>query len=239
MQCMISHETPLQSCKFGHTARHMHNMRRLEAGGGHNIECKCSRTGRHSDFEGALREWQQMHAEAKPATKARRKARSVIKADQAQRAPSSTSVITCLDTMQREAMRRALAGDFELADAMELLSTGRVRAGHHHGGAWHEYDLQFGIWIGGRLQAFAYGPAVGCQNEDCSIDCDCSSEVDPDTKLVVGLNEAVIFTQFDGVEIPEHFTSGRAPFWAQGVIDAYRALSAKPEQATFFQSEAA
>lgn len=239
MQCMISHETPLQPCQFGHTARHMHDKRRMEAGGGHNIECKCSHTGRHNDFDSALREWEQMHAAAKPAATVRRKSRKTTQADEGQHVPASVGVITCLDSMQRAAMGRALAGDFELADAMELLSKGRMRAGHHYGGAWHEYDLQFGIWIGGRLQAFAYGPAAGCQNVDCSIDCDCSSEDDPDTKLVIGLNETVLFTQFDGVEIPEHYISGRTPLWAKGVIDAYRALAATPEQATFFSSEAA
>ncbi|WP_313319556.1 hypothetical protein [Stenotrophomonas sp.] len=236
MQVMISHDTPLPACHAGHTARHMHDKRRMEADGGHSIECKCSHTGRHSDFDGAMREWQQMQGIAKPATKSRPRA---AKATPGENVPATVGVITCLDSMQREAMRRALAGDFELADAMELLSKGRMRAGHHYGGAWHEYDLQFGIWIGGRLQACAYGPAVGCQIVDCSIDCDCSSEDDPETKLVIGLNETVLFTHFDGVEIPEHYTSGRTPIWAQGVIDAYRAQAAKPEQATFFPSEAA
>lgn len=80
MQFMISHEKPLQACQAGHAARHMHDKRRMEAGGDHNIECKCSHTGRHNDFDGALREWEQMHAPAKPAAPAGRKARKIAKA---------------------------------------------------------------------------------------------------------------------------------------------------------------
>lgn len=238
MQCMISHETPLQPCQLGHTARHMHDKRRMEAGGGHNIECKCSHTGRHNDFDSALREWEQMHAPAKPAATAGRKARKIAKAAEVQPAPTSVGAITSLDSMQREAMRRAQSGDFELADAMELLSAGRTRAGQHLGGAWREYDLQFGIWIGGRLQAFAYGSPLTCYDDECT-DVDCACDDEADTRLVIGLNEAVLFSSFDEGGIPDAYTNGRSPMWAQGVIDAYREQLAKPVQKTIFNSEAA
>ncbi len=238
MQVMISHDTPLPTCSAGHSARHMHDMRRIEAGGGHNIECKCSHTSRHADFDAALLEWRQTHGVAVPEASSRRRTRKAAKQKQAPSTPATSGVITSLDSMQREAMRRALAGDFELADAMELLSKGRMRAGHHHSGTWHEHDLQFGIWIGGRLQAFAYGSPLTCYDDECT-DVDCACDDDADTKLVIGLDEAVLYNALDDTDIPDQFTTGRSPTWAQGVVDAYRALAAKPEQATFFSSEAA
>lgn len=237
MQCMISHENPLPACSIGHPARHMHDKRRLSAGGGHNIECKCSHTGRHESYDAALREWCQMQGAPVPvATKPTASETPLAPLKRAEVAVER-GIITTLNTMQREAMKRARAGNFELADAMELLSKGRMRAGHHYGGTWHEHDLQFGIWIGGRLQAFAYGtPVCSCYNSD---DCDCADDLDIETKLVIGLNEAVLYTEFDGTDIPDAYETGRTPVWAQGVIDAYQALLAKPEQATFFSSEAA
>lgn len=241
MQCMISHENPLPGCSIGHPAGHMHDKRRLSAGGGHNIECKCSHTGRHESYDAALREWCQMQGVAVPTATKPTASKTPLAPLKLAEVAVERGIITTLNTMQREAMKRARAGNFELADAIELLSKGRMRAGHHHAGGWHEHDLLFGIWIGGRLQAFAHGRPLNCCGDDCgfSLDCDCGDDQEMETKLVIGLNEAVLFTQFDGVDIPDHYTDGRTPVWAQGVIDEYQALLAKPEQATFFSSEAA
>lgn len=67
MQRMVSHAEPLLPCSKGHAARHIHDLRRASAGGGHGIECSCSHTARHADFERALAEWELMHGQpAKP-----------------------------------------------------------------------------------------------------------------------------------------------------------------------------
>ena len=57
MQRMISHTPALPSCTKGHPSRHMHDLRGLSCGGGHHVECACSRTNRYSDFDDALSEW--------------------------------------------------------------------------------------------------------------------------------------------------------------------------------------
>ena len=57
MQRMISHTEPLPNCRNGHRARHMHDVRRAEAGGGHLVDCACSTTGKHAEFDTALVEW--------------------------------------------------------------------------------------------------------------------------------------------------------------------------------------
>lgn len=57
MQRMISHDTPLPACRNGHRARHMHDVRCESAGGGHLVECACSATAKHAEFDTALVEW--------------------------------------------------------------------------------------------------------------------------------------------------------------------------------------
>ncbi|CAD7722170.1 hypothetical protein LMG31884_34080 [Xanthomonas hydrangeae] len=57
----ISHAEPLPACRAGHAARHIVDSRRLQAGGGHAIECRCGRTKKHADFDQALAEWKRMH----------------------------------------------------------------------------------------------------------------------------------------------------------------------------------
>lgn len=37
MQRMISHPEPITPCSKGHAARHIHDLRRASAGGGHGI----------------------------------------------------------------------------------------------------------------------------------------------------------------------------------------------------------
>ncbi len=57
MQRMISTAQPLPTCRAGHTARHMHDLRGRRTGGGHFIECACHQTARHPEFQEALVEW--------------------------------------------------------------------------------------------------------------------------------------------------------------------------------------
>ena len=66
MQRMISHAEPLPTCRNGHVARHIHDARRASAGGGHLVECACSHTGRHAEFDDALREWRRTHGHRGP-----------------------------------------------------------------------------------------------------------------------------------------------------------------------------
>ncbi|QHG87092.1 MULTISPECIES: hypothetical protein [Xanthomonas] len=56
-QRQVDHDAPLPPCKIGHTARHMLDLRRPEAGGGHFVECACGRTQKHHSFELAIAEW--------------------------------------------------------------------------------------------------------------------------------------------------------------------------------------
>jgi len=48
---------PIPACPEGHRARHMFDCRRLEARGGHFIECACTRTGKHASFDVAWAHW--------------------------------------------------------------------------------------------------------------------------------------------------------------------------------------
>ncbi|MBB5880784.1 hypothetical protein GGR74_001987 [Xanthomonas arboricola] len=56
-QRQIDHGTSLPSCRNGHVARHMLDLRRPAAGGGHFVECACGRTQKHPSFELAIAEW--------------------------------------------------------------------------------------------------------------------------------------------------------------------------------------
>lgn len=57
----ISHPEPLPACRAGHAGRHIADGRRLQAGGGHVIECPCGRTKKHAGFDEALADWKRMH----------------------------------------------------------------------------------------------------------------------------------------------------------------------------------
>lgn len=66
----ITHDFELSPCKAGHRARHIHDLRCLRAGGGHFVECACSHTARHLEFDKALAEWKRLHAKrGRPAKK--------------------------------------------------------------------------------------------------------------------------------------------------------------------------
>lgn len=61
----ISHPEPLPACAAGHSARHIHDMRSIAAGGGHFIECRCRATGKHAEPETALAEWRRINRPAR------------------------------------------------------------------------------------------------------------------------------------------------------------------------------
>ncbi|RRN78515.1 hypothetical protein EIM50_13580 [Pseudoxanthomonas sp. SGD-10] len=72
MQRMIAHPEGLPTCRHGHQARHIHDARALRAGGGHLVECRCSHTGKHADYDDALREWCATHGHPAPAIEPQR-----------------------------------------------------------------------------------------------------------------------------------------------------------------------
>lgn len=53
---------PLPACPNGHPARYILDCRRLEARGGHFIECRCSTTAKHPTFDLAWAHWHKQHA---------------------------------------------------------------------------------------------------------------------------------------------------------------------------------
>lgn len=65
----ISHPEPLPACAAGHSARHIHDLRRISAGGGHFVECKCRMTSKHAEPDAAISEWRRIN---RPARSARR-----------------------------------------------------------------------------------------------------------------------------------------------------------------------
>ncbi|HAU79243.1 MAG TPA: hypothetical protein DCW96_01005 [Stenotrophomonas sp.] len=65
----ISHPEPLPACAAGHSARHIHHLRGLAAGGGHFVECKCRMTSKHAEPDAALCEWRRINRPARSARK--------------------------------------------------------------------------------------------------------------------------------------------------------------------------
>ena len=65
----ISHPEPLPACAAGHSARHIHDLRSISAGGGHFVECRCRATGKHVEPDAALAEWRRVNRPARSARK--------------------------------------------------------------------------------------------------------------------------------------------------------------------------
>jgi hypothetical protein len=65
----ISHPEPLPACAAGHSARHIHDLRSISAGGGHFVECRCRATGKHAESDMALAEWRRVNRPARSARK--------------------------------------------------------------------------------------------------------------------------------------------------------------------------
>ncbi|WP_093534225.1 hypothetical protein PWP89_13150 [Stenotrophomonas rhizophila] len=57
----ICHPEGLPKCAAGHSARHIHDLRGLAAGGGHFIECQCQASRRHPEPDAALAEWRRIN----------------------------------------------------------------------------------------------------------------------------------------------------------------------------------
>ncbi len=57
----ISHPEGLPKCAAGHSARHIHDLRGLAAGGGHLVECRCRATSKHAEPDAALAEWRRVN----------------------------------------------------------------------------------------------------------------------------------------------------------------------------------
>jgi len=65
----ISHPVPLPACAAGRSARHIHDLRSIAAGGGHFVECRCRANGKHAEPETALTEWRRVNRPARSARK--------------------------------------------------------------------------------------------------------------------------------------------------------------------------
>lgn len=61
----ISHPDPLPACAAGHSARHIHDLRSISAGGGHFVECRCRATRKHADADTAIAEWRRVNRPAR------------------------------------------------------------------------------------------------------------------------------------------------------------------------------
>ena len=67
----ISHPEPLPACAAGHSARHIHDLRGLVAGGGHFVECRCRHTRKHAEPDAAIAEWRRINRPPRSARKVR------------------------------------------------------------------------------------------------------------------------------------------------------------------------
>jgi len=65
----ISHPEPLPNCAAGHSARHIHDLRSIAAGGGHFVEYKYRMTSKHAEPDAALSEWRRINRPARCARK--------------------------------------------------------------------------------------------------------------------------------------------------------------------------
>lgn len=65
----ISYPEPLPACAAGHSARHIHDLRSIAAGGGHFVECRCRATRKHAEPDAALAEWRRVNRPARSARK--------------------------------------------------------------------------------------------------------------------------------------------------------------------------
>ncbi len=68
-QIQISQAGALPPCAAGHSARHIHDLRSISAGGGHFVECRCRATRKHDEPDAALAEWRRVNRPARSARK--------------------------------------------------------------------------------------------------------------------------------------------------------------------------
>lgn len=63
-----THQPPpegLPACAADHSARHILNLRGLDSGGGHFVECRCRATRKHADTDTAIAEWTRINRPAR------------------------------------------------------------------------------------------------------------------------------------------------------------------------------
>jgi len=65
----ISHPEGLPACAAGHSARHILDLRGVDRGGGHLVECKCRATSKHAEPGLALAEWRKINRPTRSARK--------------------------------------------------------------------------------------------------------------------------------------------------------------------------
>lgn len=65
----ISHPEGLPACAAGHSARHILDLRGVDRGGGHLVECKCRATSKHAEPNQALAEWRRINRPTRSARK--------------------------------------------------------------------------------------------------------------------------------------------------------------------------
>lgn len=65
----ISHPEGLPACAAGHSARHILDLRGVDRGGGHFVECRCQATRKHANPDQALDEWRKINRPARSARK--------------------------------------------------------------------------------------------------------------------------------------------------------------------------
>lgn len=60
-QRQVAHQVALPPCAQGHAVRHIHDLRRPQAGGGHFLECECRQTAKHASIGDALAQWRRLN----------------------------------------------------------------------------------------------------------------------------------------------------------------------------------
>lgn len=144
-----------------------------------------------------------------------------------------------LTRTQRDAMERAQQGNWELADAIEVVARSEE--------VWplrYDWPLIGGIRQGGRLQFLAYGNS-GCTDE-CDEHCDggdaCNGVEQEEVMLVTDLNDIVRWRSnpaendgyppppFEWVDLPLHK--------AHATVAAYHAAVTQPTQQTLIPEPA-
>lgn len=152
-----------------------------------------------------------------------------------------------MNALQRDAMARAQRGDWDLADAIELLA--RID-NDNDTETRTESDLVAGIRLDGRLRWLVFGadPYVECEecdggtvvcsecgHEDDCDECDGSGEVfgDDVPDLVTDLNGTVIYRR-DSDDAPPPLDSGQRldKAWAKQVVAEYEKSVADANEQT-------
>lgn len=134
-----------------------------------------------------------------------------------------------LTRMQRDAMKRAQRGDWELADAMEVAAR------------CHDSDCIGGVRQGGRLQFLAFGQSGEDGGPECSGDlmCECDACIDTVDRIETLNGDVVYSADRDGDDWPHWFRGvDLQPEAAHAALEAYTAAILKPTQTTLIPEHA-